>query len=173
MKIKWPEAAVPGANLNRIPPGMGAEDFGGSVIRTTDGKVYVQAGKTAFIDIRLEGLDTIRDLASGKIDFSAEDVVRAGEFQAKYLAAVDSGKRAAFPMREVAFTGDAAKDFEGVEGVAFGPEGARVRSWAALGADKIYLAWEVADKTPWKNGAKGSENMYAMGDTVDFQLGTD
>jgi hypothetical protein len=173
MKIKWPEAAVPGANLNRIPPGMGAEDFGGSVIRTTDGKVYVQAGKTAFIDIRLEGLETIRDLASGKIDFSAEDVVRAGEFQAKYLAAVDSGKRAAFPMREVAFTGDAAKDFEGVEGVAFGPEGARVRSWAALGADKIYLAWEVADKTPWKNGAKGSENMYAMGDTVDFQLGTD
>ena len=33
-----------------------------------------------------------------------------------------------------------AEDFEGVEGVAFGPEGARVRSWAALGADKIHLA---------------------------------
>ena len=173
MKVRWPEAAVPGANLNRIPPGMGAEDFGGSVIRTTDGKVYLQAGKTAFIDIRLDGLDTIRDLASGTIEFSEADVVRAGEFQAGYLAAVDSGKRCAFPLREVAFTGDPAKDFDGVEGVSFGPDGARVRAWAALGAERLRLAWDVQDRTPWKNGARGAANMYATGDTVDFQLGAD
>ena len=173
MKVRWPEAAVPGANLNRIPPGMGAEDFGGSVIRTTDGKVYLQAGKTAFIDIRLDGLDTIRDLASGTIEFSDADVVRAGEFQAGYLAAVDSGKRCAFPLREVAFTGDPAKDFDGVEGVSFGPDGAHVRAWAALGAERLRLAWDVQDRTPWKNGARGAANMYATGDTVDFQLGVD
>ena len=44
--------------MSTAPPGMGAEDFGGSVIRANDGKVYVQAGKTAFINCRVTGLDT-------------------------------------------------------------------------------------------------------------------
>jgi hypothetical protein len=31
----------------------------------------------------------------------------------------------------------------------------------------------VADATPWLNGATSFENLYACGDTVDFQLGVD
>jgi hypothetical protein len=37
----------------------------------------------------------------------------------------------------------------------------------------LYLGWEVRDATPWVNGATDISQMYACGDTVDFQLGTD
>ncbi|HUT62268.1 MAG TPA: hypothetical protein VNA25_30895, partial [Phycisphaerae bacterium] len=33
--------------------------------------------------------------------------------------------------------------------------------------------WEVQDDTPWVNGADAPEFLYARGDTVDLQLGTD
>ena len=39
--------------------------------------------------------------------------------------------------------------------------------------ENLYAAWQVDDKTPWVNGATGYENLYAGGDTVDLQLGTD
>ena len=74
MKIKWPDEATPGANMSTVPPGMGAEDFGGSVIRTTDGKVYVQAGKTAFTNCRVTGLDSVRPLGSGRLTDAPADV---------------------------------------------------------------------------------------------------
>ena len=173
MKIKWPDDAEPGVKLNSIPPGMGAEDFGGSMIRTEKGEVYIQAGKTAFIDIRVKGLDTVRELGSGRIAVSEADVVKAGEFQVKYVEAVDSGCACSVPSREVAFTLDPMQDFGAGPVADFGPANAKVRAWAAHGAEKLYLAWRVDDRTPWTNGAKGAENMYAMGDTVDFQLGTD
>ena len=173
MRMKWPEEAVPGANLNRIPPGMGAEDFGGSMIRTDRGEVYVQAGKTAFINIRVKGLDTVRELASGRFELTAADVLKAADYQLKYVSAVESSKACTVPAREVAFTGNPYQDFGGVPLADFGPNNAKVRAWASRGAEKLYLAWHVDDATPWANGAKGSENMYAMGDTVDFQLGTD
>ena len=35
------------------------------------------------------------------------------------------------------------------------------------------MGWEVRDDTPWVNGADAPEFMYARGDTVDLQLGTD
>ena len=37
----------------------------------------------------------------------------------------------------------------------------------------LYVGWEVQDDTPWVNGADAPEFMYARGDTVDLQLGTD
>jgi hypothetical protein len=47
MKIQWPSPAAPGAVMDAVPPGMGAEDFGGSIMVTKDGELYLQAGKTA------------------------------------------------------------------------------------------------------------------------------
>jgi hypothetical protein len=37
----------------------------------------------------------------------------------------------------------------------------------------LYIGWEVKDDSPWVNGADAPEFMYARGDTVDIQLGTD
>ncbi len=55
LKIQWPNPAIPGAIMDNVPPGMGAEDFGGSICATKDGQLYIQAGKTAFIDMKVFG----------------------------------------------------------------------------------------------------------------------
>ena len=39
--------------IGPTPPGMGAEDFGGSIPATRDGQFYIQAGKTAFINLKV------------------------------------------------------------------------------------------------------------------------
>ena len=172
MKIKWPGEAVPGANMSTAPPGMGAEDFGGSVIRANDGAVYVQAGKTAFINCKVTGLDTVKILASGSLRIAPADVLAAQQFKVKYLRVSDSKKIAQVKRKSVAFTGRPNEDF-GTQPISFGSDFAGIQTWFAHDAENLYLAWQVNDQTPWVNGATGFENMYAGGDTVDFQLGTD
>ncbi len=172
MKIKWPDEAVPGANMNTVPPGMGAEDFGGSIIRAHDGALYVQCGKTAFIVCRVSGLDTVKALGSGTLKISAADVLTAQQFKVKALSVADSVKNAGVKKKSIAFTGKAQEDF-GTPSIAFGPDNARILAWIAHDDENLYVAWQVDDKTPWVNGATGFENLYACGDTVDLQLGTD
>lgn len=172
MKIKWPEEAVPGANMNTVPPGMGAEDFGGSITRANDGTLYIQAGKTAFINCRVSGLDTVKPLGSGALTISPDDTQKAQQFKVKYLTEVDSAKSITVKRRTVTFTGDPSKDFD-AKSVVFGRENARVNALLAHDDDTLYLACWVADATPWLNGATSFENLYACGDTVDFQLGVD
>ena len=74
----------------------------------------------------------------------------------------------------VAFTGDLRKDFNTKEPLSFQKTNAdRVEAAIAWDDANLYLAWLVNDATPWVNGASEAAQMYAMGDTVDFQLGTD
>ena len=39
---------------------MGGEDFGGTITLADDGKLYIQAGKTAYWNLEVTGLDTVR-----------------------------------------------------------------------------------------------------------------
>ena len=41
---------------------------------------------------------------------------------------------------------------------------------AKCAGGRVSFEYDVEDKTPWVNGASDFRNMYAMGDTVDFQL---
>lgn len=170
MKIKWPGEAIPGADMSMAPPGMGGEDFGGSIIRANDGALYVQAGKTAFINCKVSGLDTIKVLASGSLQISPADMLTAQQFMIKYLRVSDSKKIAAVKKKSVVFTGRPNEDFA-AQPIAFGSDFARIQAWLAHDAEFLYAAWQVDDNTPWINGATGFENMYARGDTVDLQLG--
>ena len=172
MKIKWPDEAVPGANMNTVPPGMGAEDFGGSVALATNGTLYLQAGKTAFINCKVSGLDTVRALGAGSITMSADDMAQAQQFKVKYLSGTERPKRLVVQRRTVAFSGDPGRDF-GTTPVVYGADRSSVRTWLACDEAMLYAAWLVSDATPWVNGATGFENLYACGDTVDLQLGTD
>ncbi len=170
MKIKWPDEAVPGANMNCVPPGMGAEDFGGSIMKADDGNLYVQAGKTAFINCKVNGLETVKIAGSGNIKISVEDTIKAQDFKIKYLSVSDSTKSVSIKNQTVNFTGNPDKDF-GNRTMSYGPDNASINTWLAHDNEKIYAAWRVNDKTPWVNGATGFDNMYACGDTVDFQIG--
>ncbi len=78
LRIQWPEQATPGAILDNAPPGMGGEDFGGSITLGKDGKLYLQAGKTAFWNIEVVGLDSVRELPGGRVTI-VEDEVKLAE----------------------------------------------------------------------------------------------
>jgi hypothetical protein len=53
--------------MNRVSLAAKHGVFGGSVTLGADGKVYLQAGQTAFWNLEVTGLETVRELASGRV----------------------------------------------------------------------------------------------------------
>ena len=92
LKVQWPDAAVPGADMSNTPPGAGGEDFGGSLVQGRDGKIYVEAGKTAYWNLRVTGLEDVKEIAKGTIAIGEDDVKLARSVcERQFQAAV--GKR--------------------------------------------------------------------------------
>ncbi|MDA0838598.1 MAG: PQQ-binding-like beta-propeller repeat protein [Planctomycetota bacterium] len=174
LKIKWPDNASPGAIMDSSPPGMGGEDFGGSIIVTGDGELHLQAGKTAYINIKVVGLDTVRKLKGGKLEVKESDLALARNFREKLLQQSVGIREVTVDKRSVTFTGDLRKDFGTREPLTFEKNrAARIEAAIACDDNSLYLGWQVDDATPWVNGASDPFQMYAAGDTVDFQLCTD
>ncbi|MDB6030952.1 MAG: hypothetical protein JWM16_1290 [Verrucomicrobiales bacterium] len=173
LKVKWPDAALPGADMSHCPPGMGGEDFGGSIAQSPDGKLYFQAGKTAYWNLEVTGLDTVKEIPGRSLTVSDKDVTEAGKFRDQQLQAAVGLRRLGVKKLSPKMTGNIEKDFAGAEIIRFQKtDDTTVRAAAAWDKQNLYLAWEVRDKTPWANGAAEPENMYLSGDTVDFQLST-
>lgn len=73
LKAKWPADAAPGADMSHVSLAMPLGPFGGSVTLGADGQVYIQAGLTAFWNLELTGLDTVRELGGGIVKLAGED----------------------------------------------------------------------------------------------------
>ncbi|HUT33209.1 MAG TPA: hypothetical protein VNE39_07010 [Planctomycetota bacterium] len=174
MKNVYPEQPVPGAILDTCPPGAGEEAFGGSITQGTDGKLSVQGGHVSFWNVEVVGLDTIRALPGGKVSLSDADVQTAASFRARHLQEGATAKRLKARKATPTFTGDLAKDFGNAEPIKYQKDDATACRTAVAWDDRhLYVGWEVKDATPWVNGADAPEFLYARGDTVDLQLGTD
>ncbi len=174
MKIKWPDRATPGAILDTTPPGMGGEDFGGSMIVAHDGQLYVQAGKTAYINSKVIGLDSVKKIKGGKLEVKPADLALAAAYREKQLQASVGTGQTAVKRHTPTFSGNLNKDFAGSELLRIERNpAARIEAAMAFDDQNLYLGWQVTDDTPWINGADDAARMYASGDTVDFQLATD
>jgi outer membrane protein assembly factor BamB len=174
MKVAWPEKAGPGAVLDNCPPGLGGEDFGGSICLAKDGQIYVQAGKTGFWNIQVVGLDTVKELPGGKVAIAADDVTLAQKLREEQLQTAAGTQRAKIVKKTVALKGNFDDDFKDCEPLTFKKTAeAEVRVKAAWDDTNLYLAWNVRDQTPWTNVAPEPAHMYFSGDTVDFQIGAD
>ncbi len=174
LKIKFPEQAVPGADMSDTPPGMGGEDFGGSVTLGKDGKLYLQAGKTAFWNLEVTGLDNVKALKGAGLNINDAEVKIAQSFHDQLLQAAVGKRQTTVKRMTPAFTGNLDNDFKGADIISYKKsDDAAARSAAAWDDANLYLAWDVKDNTPWQNGATDAAQMYIGGDTVDFQLGTD
>ena len=171
-KRKYPEKAVPGAVVDDIPPGLGGEDFGGSLIQAPDGRIYIEAGKTANWSIEAVGFDTIRNLGNGILSISPAEAIAAELAAGGRKQAEEKAKNVVIRKKTIgAFTGDLGRDFGDAQRLAYQRQpNASVASVAAWDDTHLYLGWEVKDSTPWVNGADVPEFMYTCGDTVDFQL---
>lgn len=176
LKIKFPEQAVPGADMSDTPPGMGGEDFGGSVTLGKDGKLYLQAGKTGFWNMEVTGLDSVQTLktdTNAGIQINDADVRTAQNFHDQLAQAVVGKRRMTINRTTPTFTGNLDNDFKGAEIISYKKsDEATARSAATWDDTNLYLAWDVRDNSPWVNAATDASQMYIGGDTVDFQLGT-
>jgi hypothetical protein len=174
LHIEWPKTAAPGANLDKVPPGGGGEDFSGSITLGHDGKLYLQSGKTAYWDIEVVGLDTVKSLPMGTVTIDQADLPLAEKIREDLLQVTATAQPLWVKKRSPQFTGNLDKDFVGAMLVKFQKQDeARVRATAAWDDQNLYLGWEVFDATPWINGTTDRELLYMGGDTVDFQLATD
>lgn len=174
LKIQWPETAAPGAILDNVPPGMGGEDFGGSITLANDGKLYVQAGKTAFWNVEVVGIESVKELPGGTVSISAKDSQLARTYREKHLQQRVAHQELVLTRLTPEFTGNPDRDFSGASFVHFQKQvETQVKAAAAWDDNNLYLAWDVKDSTPWINGANDPAMMYLHGDTVDLQLATD
>jgi hypothetical protein len=172
MQVKWPGQAAPGADMTHCPPGMGGEDFGGSIALGTDGKLYVQAGKTAFWNLEVTGLEAVQALPGQTVEVAAKDLAQALSIRDQQLQAAVGTRRATVKKMTPEFTGNLDSDFKDADFIGFQKtEESAVRAAGAWDEQNLYLAWDVHDKTPWTNGAEQPEDLYLSGDTVDFQIG--
>ena len=174
MRFQWPEKAIPGAILDSCPCGMGGEDFGGSLQQGADGRIYIQAGKVGLWNVEVTGLETIKPLANGSVALSDEGTKQAQIVREQALQANAGTGQLAAKNLTPKFTGNIETDFRGAEPVAFKKtDDSAVRAVMAWDEQNLYIGWDVQDRTPWINGADAPEFLYARGDTVDLQLGTD
>jgi hypothetical protein len=174
LKVRWPDAAVPGAILDNCPPGLGGEDFGGSLTQAKDGKVYLQAGKIGLWNVEVTGLDAVTALAGGKVVLNAEEVRQAQGFRDQALQEAVGAQRCRLVRLTPTWTGRPEADFKGAATVSFAKQDdSAVRVFAGYDATNLYVGWVVKDNTPWMNGATEAAQMYVSGDTVDLQLGAD
>ncbi len=154
MRVEWPAEFRVGTLLDRTPPGQGSEDFGGSMTRADDGSLYVMFGKTAFIVAKVAGLETAKALPGGTIDVKPADTATAQGFAAKLRSGALRSPTCDFAPEE---------DEAAAEAAPF-------TATARCEGGRVHFEFDVTDRTPWVNGASDFRNMYAMGDTVDFQL---
>lgn len=174
MKYQFPAEAAPGADMTNAPPGLGGEDFGGSVTLGQNGKLYVQAGKTGFWNLEVTGLETAKLIPGGRLTLTQSDTAQAARLQADEQQAVSGPHALNVARLTPTFSGDLAHDFAGTDLVHY-QKGDDTAATSAVAFDErnLYLGWDVKDNTPWANGATAPEDMYIGGDTVDFQFGTD
>jgi hypothetical protein len=173
MKFRWPEQAVPGADMTDCPPGGGGEDFGGHITVGKDGKVYAQAGFTSYWLLEVKGWDKVIRLPSSKVAITDVDIPAAAKIREDLLQAVSEEKsRVTVKALTPKFTGHLKADFAKSEFVRFekGPD-TLVEAACAWDAENLYVGWQVKDASPWINGASAPEFLYATGDTVDLRLG--
>ena len=174
LKVKFPAPAVPGADMSQAPPGLGGEDFGGSMTYAQNGKLYIQAGKTAFWNLEVTGLNSVRAITGGTLNLAAAELPKAQAIREAQLQVLAGKKTASIKHNTPNFTANLDADFAGSDIVTFNKgDNTKVRSALAWDEQNLYVGWDVSDNTPWTNAARVAEEMYVSGDTVDLQFGTD
>ena len=169
----WPANPLPGSDMTNLPAGSGGEDFGGSMTQAKDGKVYIQAGKAGLWNVAVNGLEKTVAIPGGKVQISEPEAKKALALREQTLQKA-AGGTLQVAQATIAFSGNIDQDFKTSERVAYQKsEDASVHTALAWDNTKLYIGWQVKDATPWVNGAQDISQMYACGDTVDLQLGTD
>ncbi len=164
---------------------VGEEHFGGSVIRTDDGRVLMVAGHNHNSIVRVDGLDQITRL-TGAVTVTKEDIERTAAFIVKRQIAERArmGERAmVMPYTEptgINVDGQildwdlgrfaVIEDFldESTKKVVVLSSGG-----LASDSENLYIAGMVTDESPLQNAASDPGLSFKHGDAFDVTIGLD
>jgi hypothetical protein len=135
---------------------LGGEIFGGSFGRDAkSGKYFVQIGHGPYRIYELVGFDKAKRMA-GSLTISTEQIVAAEKQVQRRIASTQT-------VRETTLPGTVNWDKSG-----------KFRAQLELAADSthLHLTYRVEDTSPWINQGRDWTKLFATGDTVDFQIGT-
>ncbi|YCM46609.1 hypothetical protein V2O64_11320 [Verrucomicrobiaceae bacterium 227] len=136
---------------------LGGEIFGGSFARSeTDGKYYVQIGHGPYRIYQLHGLDQIKRI-SGTLEVSAEQIESAEQQLKQHVAKTQTTRKTTLP------------------GTIQWDKGGQFKTQVELSRDAthLHLHYRVEDRSPWVNNGRDWSQLFATGDSVDFQFATD
>ncbi len=170
-----PPQAIRGMSLNKTS--CGSEPFGGFFLRNpADGKHYVVQGHSAAVVHEVKGLDTVTRLTGGRLRFTLDQYREAEKLMARRAAEAALAPVKIPPLTTpLPLRGDLS-GWQWTEGtfVDFSFDAARTcRAAARYDEQNLYLAYQVRDDSPWKNGTREPRLAFKGGDCVVFEIGTD
>jgi sugar lactone lactonase YvrE len=152
----------------------GMEHFSGVISRQADGVVRCSGGfpaGSAGNIIRIEGLESIRRFTAADLNVTQEALVKAdGDNTRRALAAAKPQEP--FPIALAQKDAKGGVDWTKAKALRIAKEGQPVTAEfrAAYDTDNLYIAYNVNDRTPWKNSGNDYHLLFKTGDAVDFQL---
>ncbi|MGB8356060.1 MAG: hypothetical protein WCD79_19330 [Chthoniobacteraceae bacterium] len=178
-------AAVRNMHLNDVS--LHDENFFPSVAQTSEGKVYLNSGATMSI-VRVDNLDTIRNIAPFPLQVTATDLKKAQEFdtarEAARQAAQGSGVLAVVlrdtaPALDGNLTDWADAQFAPIDhrGVAAYFD-AKTKPYDVSGAvtiagGKLFAAWKTDDPKLLVNAGDVPNALFKTGGALDLMIGAD
>lgn len=156
---------------------LGGESFSGWFGKQSDGKIrtLTSFARQAGLVGQVKGLETIRKFTGPTLSLDANILSRAAADNAARATGSAAAKN--YALRRVATApivdGDFA-DWQNVPALAIERENSPNKGTAKLTYDNrnLYLAFDVADSTPFLNEGKDYTRLFKTGDAVDLQLGT-
>lgn len=135
---------------------LGGEIFGGTFNRSaTDGHYYVQIGHGPYRIYQLHGLDKATRL-SGSITATPPQIAAA---ERRNLREASENQVARTVQLPATLKWDQNGRF-------------KVELQASVTDEHLHLTWQVQDPSPWINNGRDWTTLFATGDTVDLQIGT-
>ena len=170
----WPGEAKRGAPLGGVT--MGSEWFGGYFFKAdTTGEYYLIAGGTSYNLIKLTGFKTVRRVEGGALEWTAGHMIAAQKLQESRAAKKAPGTGLVIrPLAKAPTLDGDVREYGDEAFVQWQAGRRRARAVVATYGNTLCLAYEVReDRNPMVNGGKDPTHLFATGDSVDLQLGTD
>jgi hypothetical protein len=126
--------------------------------------------------MEVKGLESIRRFAGQSLSLDPTTIAQAEADNAARARVTAAPKKYAIKRLAMApkLDGDVAQ-WKEVPGLAISREGQPDKATAKLAYDAthLYVMFDVADSSPWRNEGKDYTRLFKTGDAVDVQLSTD
>ena len=168
----WPAPAVQNMLLNDCT--LLAECYYPTITQTTDGAIYLQAGKNRSSIVRVDGLETIRRLPATDLVVTKDMLTQA---KAYFLAIEQNRPRVpgddtlTVLLRGQAPTVDGKlDDWTGASWVDIDEH---TRAALMISGDRLYAAYSTDYPFPLANNPDSIQTLFKGGEALDLMLGTD